>query len=241
MTHPHPPTPQIDPAAGFDVLDPHGSGHGHSHGHHIISSFTLKAVLLALLAFTILTVGQAQFEQYLASAYEVTLPRWINISIVMSIAVVKGCLVALFFMGLKYDNPMNAVVLCFTLFGVGLFLGFSMSDLASRGFIYDFKQGEIIKGGMGNISRTVNGQQDLVPNNTTIVAHVRQKKLEEVGPEVFERMEAQFSHHGHLREKHFPPSSTASRSRPRTGQTEGLFEAANPASSQPAPQDHGGH
>ncbi|MCC6677028.1 MAG: cytochrome C oxidase subunit IV family protein [Phycisphaerales bacterium] len=235
MNHAHTPQP-----AGFDELDPHASGHGHSHGHHIISGFTLRAILIILLLLTILTVGQAQLEQYISTAFELNLPRWVNIAVVMAIAVVKGCLVALFFMGLKYDNPMNSVILCFTLFGVGLFLGFSMSDLASRGMIYEFKKGEILKGGLGNISRTMNGEPDPVPANTGIVAHARQKKMEEIGPEAYEKLAAQFAHGGHDATHQYPPGSTASRSRPRTGLTEGLFETANPASAKPTPESHGG-
>lgn len=235
MNHAH-----TTPPAGFDVLDPHASGHGHSHGHHIISGFTLRAILLILLLLTILTVGQAQLEQYIVGTFDVVLPRWVNIAVVMAIAVVKGCLVALFFMGLKYDNPMNSVILCFTLFGVGLFLGFSMSDLAARGMIYEFKKGEIIKGGMGNISRSVDGVPDPVPANTGIVAHARQKKIDEIGPEAYEKLAAQFAHGGHDAGHGAHAGSTASRSRPRTGITEGLYETANPASAKTTPEGHGG-
>lgn len=236
----HAPNTHIDPAAGFDPIDPHGSGHGHSHGHHIISGFTLKAVLLILLFLTLLTVGQAQLEQYIVGTFDIVLPRWVNIAVVMAIAVVKGCLVALFFMGLKYDNPMNSVILCFTLFGVGLFLGFSMSDLAARGMIYEFKKGEIVLGGMGNIDRTIGGQHDPVPAQTGIVAYARQKKLDQIGPEAYAKMAAMFAHHGDAHGHEHAAGSTASRSRARAGLTEGLFDAANPASSKPSPDDHGG-
>ncbi len=64
--------------------------------------------------------------------------------------------------------------------------------------------------------------------------------LDRVGPEMFERMEAQFSHGGHGGAGHDALGSTASRSRPRTGLTEGLYEAANPASAKPSPESHGG-
>lgn len=235
MNHAHTAQP-----SGFDELDPHGSGHGHSHGHHIISAFTLRAVLLALLVLTILTVGQAQLEQYIVGTFDIVLPRWVNISVVMAIAVVKGCLVALFFMGLKYDNPMNSVILCFTLFGVGLFLGFSMSDLAARGMIYDFKKGEIIKGGMGNIARTVDGKPDPVPANTGIVAYAREQKIKDIGPEAYEKMAAQFAHGAHAEGHEAHPGSTAQRSRSRTGLTEGLYEAANPLGARSATESHGG-
>lgn len=226
--------PTIAPSQ-FDELDPHGyaKGHGH-HGHHIISAFTLRAVLLALLVLTIATVGQAQLEQYIVHRFDIDLPRWVNVAVVMTIAVIKGCMVALFFMGLKYDNPMNAVILCFTLFAFGLFLGFTMGDLGSRDFVYRYKMGEIQKGGIGNVSRQINGQADTVTG--PIVTYVREKKLAELGGDVerFKQIEADVQPHGVAHEEPPVPISTSSHSRPRTGVTDGLFDTANPSGSQAA-------
>ena len=44
-----------------------------------------------------------------------------NVIIAMLIAGVKASLVALFFMHLRWDRPVNAIVFCSTLFFLGLF------------------------------------------------------------------------------------------------------------------------
>lgn len=245
-------TPTHPPAQNFDEMDPHGYGAGHKHhGHHIISGFVLKTVLLVLLVLTILTVGQAQLEQYIVGNFEVDLPRWVNVAVVMAIAVVKGCLVALFFMGLRYDNPMNAVVLCFTLFALGLFLGFTMGDLGARGVLYSYKKGEIVHGGIGNITRTINGEIDTVPGGTPMTEHVRKKKIEQIAARIkaenpsaedgaiqslalaeYDRLKLIFTSHGHHDDHDHAEVNTAQRSRLRSGATHGLFDAANPAGSE---------
>ena len=50
----------------YDPSDPHGFHEEGHHGHVIVPWQILLGVLLALLAFTVLTVFQAQFEKYAA-------------------------------------------------------------------------------------------------------------------------------------------------------------------------------
>src|SRR5262252_11201992 len=84
----------------FDELDPHGfdKGHKHGHGHVIVGPFTLRAVLAALLVFTVLTVFLAQAEVWAPGYFHIELPWWVNVVGAMSIAVVKALLVMGFFM-----------------------------------------------------------------------------------------------------------------------------------------------
>jgi len=106
-------------------------------------------ILLILLAFTVLTVGYYNLEQWVEVSFEITLPKWVNIAGVMSIAVIKAFLVGAFFMQLKYDKVLNTFVMLFCLFCVALFLGFSMIDLNDRGLVDPAKSGEIQLGGTG--------------------------------------------------------------------------------------------
>jgi cytochrome c oxidase subunit IV len=130
----------------LDQTDPHHEGH---HKHVIVRISTLVSVLLALLLLTILTVGQAQVEVFASKHWGVHLPQIFNVSVVMAIAVVKGSLVALYFMQLRLDSPLNAIIFLFCLGAVGLFLGFTMIDLGSRGIVSPVKSGEIQAGGLG--------------------------------------------------------------------------------------------
>jgi cytochrome c oxidase subunit 4 len=51
-----------------------------------------------------------------------------NLWIAMAIATVKAALVLLYFMHLRYDHPVNAMVFIFTLFFVALFIGATLVD-----------------------------------------------------------------------------------------------------------------
>jgi cytochrome c oxidase subunit 4 len=112
-----------------------------------VGPFTLRTVLALLLFFTVLTVGQAQLEVYLSHALDIEFPRWVNIVFCMGIAVIKALLVMGYFMQLKYDNPINSVVMAFTFLGLGLFLGFTALDLGGRGSVYEWKVNYQVPGG----------------------------------------------------------------------------------------------
>lgn len=134
-------------AAAHDLdHDPHG---GTPHEHHVTSGFTLKFILSLLLVFTVLTVGQAQAEQWIAHTFDVDLPNWLNVAIVMTIAAVKATLVLLYFMHLRHDNPINAIIFGFTLLGVAIFLFFTFLDIGNRGYL-DPQKGDVqVFGGSG--------------------------------------------------------------------------------------------
>ena len=118
---------------GWDPDDPHGINPHHDEHHHFIADWRMQVtVLVVLLFFTFLTVAFFRVEAWVEVAFGIHLPGWINIAGAMTIATIKGVLVAAFFMQLKYDKVLNTFVLLFCLLCVGLFLGFAMIDLGSR-------------------------------------------------------------------------------------------------------------
>jgi len=91
------------------------------HAHNETRTYTLT--LLTLLILTALTVFAAGIDFG---------SNTINVVIALTIATVKATLVALFFMHLLYDKPVNAVVLVTSFLFLGLFLGLSYTDVSSR-------------------------------------------------------------------------------------------------------------
>ncbi len=139
-----------DTTHAFDPNDPHHFGDlGEHKGHHINSTRLLVTIILTLVFFTGLTIFASRFETFLSSDLGWHLPDWINIVIAMSIAVVKGALVIMFFMGLKHENPLYTVILLFCMFTFALFLGFTGLDLDNRGHVDSWKQSSITEGGIG--------------------------------------------------------------------------------------------
>ncbi len=118
--------------AAPEPLDPHLlSGHGPDHNPiaHVMPKWMLITVFTALLVLTAATVYFASFE---LGSYEVL--------VAMTIATVKAALVATFFMHLKYDNPLNAAILLFSMIFVGLFIGLSILDTQSyRGDVDEWR------------------------------------------------------------------------------------------------------
>lgn len=170
-------------AQPLDQLDPHHElPH---HGHVIIRPSTLVAVLAALLVFTIMTVAASRAEVWAAHAFHIEIPQLVNVLIALSIAVVKSILVAMFFMQLKYDNPLNTIIFLFCLFAFALFLFFSMTDLGTRAQIYAYKSGEIKSGGLGidTTKKDKNGTVTSGVNTGTdgIVAFARKRRIEQIG------------------------------------------------------------
>ena len=90
--------------------------------HHIIPIKTLTIVILSLAALTILTVVTAQVD---LGAF--------NVPLALFIAGIKASLVVGIFMGLKYDNKTNALVLGVGCIMVLVFLTFTLLDTTNRG------------------------------------------------------------------------------------------------------------
>lgn len=97
----------------------HGNGdHAQEHGWK-----GYLYILLILLVLTIITVTASQINFGSSAA---------NVVIAMTIATVKATLVALFFMHLKDDKPINGLIFVSTLLFLAVFLGFCMIDAESR-------------------------------------------------------------------------------------------------------------
>ena len=97
-----------------------------SHTEHVIDNPKAEAkayafTLVALLILTAITVG-ASYIQFGS----------MNVVIALTIATVKGSLVALFFMHLRHDKPVNAVIACGGFLFLGLFLLFTFLDVGTR-------------------------------------------------------------------------------------------------------------
>ena len=153
--------------------------YGHKdHGHVIVSIFTLRFVLIALLFCTLLTSGSAWAETAIAAAFHVEIPQWINAFVALSIAAVKTALVVGFFMQLKYDNPMNTIIFIFTLLTVSSFLGFTSLDLGNRDTIDRFKNVYAYPG--GDLTAGTGTYMKDAPPGVSIVARAR--RLGEASP-----------------------------------------------------------
>jgi cytochrome c oxidase subunit 4 len=102
--------------------------HAHTHaanddGHEHGGPKVYAGVLAALLFMTVVTVGASYIDFGAGKT---------NVIIAMLIASCKASLVALFFMHLRWDKPMSAIIFCCSLFFLGLFLIGSYTDYVAR-------------------------------------------------------------------------------------------------------------
>jgi cytochrome c oxidase subunit 4 len=89
----------------------------HPEGVHAVPVRLLVGVYALLVCLTVVTVAVAHFD--LGTA---------NIWIALFVAVVKGGLVVMYFMHLRWDSPFNGVVLIAAFFFVALFIGIAVLD-----------------------------------------------------------------------------------------------------------------
>jgi len=110
---------------GSHVKHSSSAGHGpsdpHAHSHHVVSLSLLTGIFGVLMVLTFLTVA-VTWQDF---GYNM------NLTIALAIAVLKGGLVALYFMHLRWDNPFNAVALLASLLFVGLFIVVALIDTGS--------------------------------------------------------------------------------------------------------------
>ncbi len=92
--------------------------------HHVLHKPTLFKVFGALIVLTLLTVGAAEVS--LGSTL-------VEVTVALAIATVKAALVVLFFMALKYDNPVNGLTFTVGIIMVIVFITFTLFDTAFRG------------------------------------------------------------------------------------------------------------
>ena len=84
---------------------------------HVMPLPVLLAVFAALMVLTFLTVAATWINL-----------GWFNLPIAMGIATVKATLVALYFMHLRYDSPINGLALLTALFFVAVFILITLLD-----------------------------------------------------------------------------------------------------------------
>ena len=107
MSHPSEPTAIPAPA------------HGHEHDHGGVGVYA--KTLIGLLVLTAITVAAASFDFGQG-----------NVVIALVIATVKASLVVLFFMHLRWDKPVNAIIAMAGFLFLGIFLMFCLIDFDSR-------------------------------------------------------------------------------------------------------------
>ncbi|MFB6274256.1 MAG: cytochrome C oxidase subunit IV family protein [Salinibacter sp.] len=98
-------------------------------GPHIVPKSVLLKVFGALIVLTILTYGAS-----LVSLGPLGVP------VAIGIAVAKASLVVLFFMHLKYDNPVNALTFTIGTIFVVVFIAITLLDTAFRGDLGNVSQ-----------------------------------------------------------------------------------------------------
>ena len=84
---------------------------------HVMPMKVLLAVWVALLCLTVITVAVTKVD----------LGNF-NLWIAMAIATVKASLVVLYFMHMRYDRPMNAIVFVAALLFVAIFVSIALLD-----------------------------------------------------------------------------------------------------------------
>jgi len=127
--------PDFDPDETLSLDETH-----EDHGHHPTPFWTMFIVFMLLLFLTVITVFQSRIPTEI-------MPATMHIIAAIGIATFKAILVGAFFMHLKYDKPMNTVVMSATIFAVILFIGFSMLDLGARSVVERKEGGDIHAGG----------------------------------------------------------------------------------------------
>ena len=98
-------------------------------GPHIVPKLVLLKVFGGLIVLTIVTV---------AAAYVPLGP--LNVPVAIGIATAKASLVVLFFMHLKYDNPVNALTFTIGTIFVIVFVTITLLDTAFRGDLGNVSQ-----------------------------------------------------------------------------------------------------
>jgi cytochrome c oxidase subunit IV len=94
-------------------------------GHFIIPLKYYVGTLIGLLILTVVTVAVAQIDL-----------GGLNIVVAMGVAMLKASLVIMFFMGVKWDEGFNKVVLFGSLVFIFLFMGIVLLDVFTRGDVY---------------------------------------------------------------------------------------------------------
>lgn len=102
-------------------MDAHAA---HLEHDHVTPVSVYLSIFGALMVLTLITVAVAWLD--LGS---------LNILVALAVAVMKGTLVVLFFMHLKYSSKLTWVVVGAGFFWLGILLSITMSDYLTRGWL----------------------------------------------------------------------------------------------------------
>ena len=102
------------------------SGHAHAIDPRK-EALTYTVILACLLVFTFITVGVS----YIHFGSSI-----VNAVVAVVIATIKASLVALFFMHLRHDKPINALIFLISVFMLALFLITCYVDYSARDSVY---------------------------------------------------------------------------------------------------------
>ncbi|MBO6574929.1 MAG: cytochrome C oxidase subunit IV family protein [Rhodothermales bacterium] len=105
-----------------------------AHGHHISSTRLLVTVFGALVFLTIITVITSRMDL-----------GALDVPVALAIASLKAALVVGYFMMLKYDNRVNALVFAVGSLFVVVFLVFTLLDTTTRGDLPNTVEGTIME------------------------------------------------------------------------------------------------
>lgn len=105
----------------------HGSkdSHGDHHGHHIFPYSSCLKIFGLLMVLTAVTVGVAFIDL-----------GKMNLIVALLVASIKATLVALYFMGLKFDKKENSVIFVTSFLFLVIFIILAGFDLFYRGDVY---------------------------------------------------------------------------------------------------------
>src|SRR5262245_38421949 len=106
------------------MSDAHGHAHaaGADHKPHVLPIPIYLKTWGALMVLTAITVG----------ASYVHFGSW-NLIIAMLVATIKATIVGLIFMHLFWDHKFHAIIFCFSIIFLSIFIGFTMADTTYRG------------------------------------------------------------------------------------------------------------
>lgn len=103
-------------------------GHEHADEQHVLPISVYLGVWGALVFLTVVTVAVSRFDFGSANTF-----------IALLVATIKGSLVALYFMHLRYDNKLNLIILISSLLFVSIFFTPTLIDLGTRDSIDPIK------------------------------------------------------------------------------------------------------
>jgi cytochrome c oxidase subunit 4 len=118
------------------------AGHDHASGSavgHVVSLRVLFAVWAALVVLTVVTVAVT----YIPADVLGPLTLWVA----LGIAGLKATLVALYFMHLRWDRPLNGIIMVISVLVVIMFVGGALTDTVEY-------QGDMIPGYAPGMQRT---------------------------------------------------------------------------------------